>query len=104
METVPLKSLPMRDHRKKSRSRPLVYGVAVTSVVVATLLRLLLEPLIGETAVPFITFFPAVLFSAWYGGFRAGALSILLSVVAADYFFVGPANSLSIPNPDEQIT
>src|SRR5262252_4867927 len=69
------------------RSRPVTYGIAVLATLVATLLRLALTPLIGDYAIPFITFFPAVLFSAWYGGFGAGAVTILLSTVAAAYFF-----------------
>jgi len=41
------------------------YGTALAATVAAALLRLSLSPLIGDTTVPFITFFPAVLFSAW---------------------------------------
>jgi PAS domain S-box-containing protein len=65
---------------------------------------LLLTPLIGATAVPFITFFPAVLFSAWFGGFRAGVLSLAISTVAADYFFVEPAHAFSLRNPVDAVT
>jgi PAS domain S-box-containing protein len=63
-----------------------------------------MTPLVGGNAVPFITFFPAVLFSAWYGGFRVGALGILLSAVAADYYFISPVHSFLITSPGDQIT
>ena len=58
-----------RDPRIKTRPWPIAYGAAVVATIVAVLLRAALTPLIGENAVPFITFFPAVLFAAWYGGF-----------------------------------
>jgi PAS domain S-box-containing protein len=84
---------PMSEPQQKGRSQLLIYGAVGAATVIATFLRLALTPLIGPTSVPFITFFPAVLFSAWYGGFRAGLLSILLSVVIADYFFVSPVGA-----------
>jgi PAS domain S-box-containing protein len=82
----------------------MVYGAAVAATAAAALLRLALNPLIGENAVPFITFFPAVLFIAWYGGFRAGALGIVLSAVAADYYFVEPVHSFAIRSSADQVT
>jgi PAS domain S-box-containing protein len=75
------------------------YGVAILATVAALLLRLALIPLIGEHEVPFITFFLAVLVSAWYGGFDAGLLTTLLSTVTAAYFFTYPPHSFSIPDP-----
>src|SRR5262245_65537143 len=82
-----------------SPNKPLVYGAAVITTVVCALVHLALTRLIGDTAVPFITFFPAVLFSAWYGGFRAGALSVDLSALAADYYFFDPTHSVFISAP-----
>ncbi len=72
------------------------YGVAVITVIAATLLRMALAPLVGSGSgsIPFVTFFPAILFAAWYGGFRAGAFALLLSVLATDYFFLVPEGSL----------
>ena len=39
-----------------------------------------LTPLVGAN-LTFTLFFPAVLFSAWFGGFRAGMLSLALSAL-----------------------
>src|SRR5262249_61171373 len=39
-----------------------------------------------------------------YGGFRAGVLSILISTLAADYYFVSPVHSFFISSPADQIT
>jgi PAS domain S-box-containing protein len=91
--------------KSSATNRPaLAYGAAIIATFAATLIRLALMPLIGETTVPFITFFPAVLFSAWFGGFRAGMLSVLLSAAAADYYFVAPVQTFLIPSPVDRIT
>jgi len=90
------------------RERPwwLRYGAAVVATTAAILLRLGLAPLVAgsHSVVPFITFFPAVLFVAWYGGFRAGAFTILLSALAAYYFFLEPAFSLRVSTPGDLVT
>jgi PAS domain S-box-containing protein len=84
----------VRIARRNGPPSPLTaYGVAVAAVIVATVVRAALIPFIGRMAFPFSTFVPAVLFAAWYGGFRAGVLSVMLSTLAADYFFVYPSGS-----------
>jgi PAS domain S-box-containing protein len=72
----------------------LTYGSAVTAVAAATLLRLAMTPLVGSTAVPFVLYFPVVLFVAWYGGLRPGVLSIVISAIAAWSYFT-PAKPTS---------
>src|SRR5204863_2155665 len=90
--------------RITERPRLLVYGGAIGATAAALLLRMALTPVTGQLAVPFIMFFPAVAFAAWYGGFRAGALSLLLSALAANYFFIAPAGSFSIPGSGDRIS
>jgi PAS domain S-box-containing protein len=80
------------------------YGVAVVAAVAATLLRASLTPIIGEAAIPFITYFPAVLLVAWYGGFRPACLCILLSALAGDYYFIVPFHSILLPSIGDQVT
>jgi PAS domain S-box-containing protein len=82
------------------RSRWLAYGSAVLGVGVATAVRLALVPLLGPEAVPFITYFPAVLLTTWLGGLGPGLLSVLLGGLAADYFFMGPVRSLLVGAAD----
>ena len=83
------------DPTEPKASRLAVYGGVVVIVAAATLLRMALTPIIGSTRVPFITYFPAVLFVAWYSGFRAALLSIVLSEFGAYYFFLAAAYSFS---------
>jgi K+-sensing histidine kinase KdpD len=40
--------------------------------------------------VVFVTFYPAVMLAALYGGLRAGLLASLLSAPVVDYFWIGP--------------
>jgi two-component system cell cycle sensor histidine kinase/response regulator CckA len=70
----------------------LIYGAAVLATIAATLLRMLLAPVVG-TGLPFATYFVATIFVVWYGGFRPAALNILLSVAAGSYFFISPATT-----------
>ena len=58
---------------------------AVVATFSATLLRLLLAPVVGS-GVPFVTYFAATLVLAWFRGFWPAALNIPLSVVACAYF------------------
>jgi PAS domain S-box-containing protein len=69
--------------------------VAVLAVALTLGIKLLLGPKIGSET-PFLLFFAAVMFSAWYGGMGAGLLTTALSAIAADYFFLPPLNSLTL--------
>uniref|UniRef100_Q02D29 histidine kinase n=1 Tax=Solibacter usitatus (strain Ellin6076) TaxID=234267 RepID=Q02D29_SOLUE len=78
------------------KSRWLSYGAALLATLAATLLRMMLTPLVGPTALPFILYFPAVLFAAWYGGFRPGVVSIVFSTIAAAYYFSAPQTAIRV--------
>lgn len=71
------------------------YSVAVSSVAVATLIRYLLDPVLGD-AVPFIFMFPAVVLSSWYGGLGPGLVSAGLGAVAAWYLFLSPPYTFAL--------
>jgi PAS domain S-box-containing protein len=58
------------------------YGVAVLVVFLAGIVRAGLNPLWGFQ-VPLITFYPAIMASAWYGGFGPGLTTTLLSSLTA---------------------
>src|SRR5687768_337662 len=76
------------------------YGIAVAAATVAVLVRLGLEPVWG-LRLPYITLFPAIMLSAWLGGFWPGVTTTLLCAVAADYFWIEPARSWAMANaPD----
>jgi PAS domain S-box-containing protein len=73
------------------------YGGAILALVLAVLVRLPFQPLLGDTT-PFLFFFPAIIAAAWYGGLGPGLLVTGLSAVAANYFFMAPRFSFGVPN------
>lgn len=69
------------------------------SVLVATTLMLALNPWLDMTQTPFLLFFGAVVFSAWYGGWKTGLLATLLAGWLSNYLFQFPLNQLSFTLP-----
>ena len=75
----------------EDRRKRIVINLAasVTATGLATLLRFAIAPIAGD-AVPFLTFFLAALALAWYCGFLASTLCVVLgSAVGARYFLHG---------------
>ncbi len=70
------------------------YGLALLFSALATLVTLLLGPLVERTPTPL--FFVSVLLSAWYGGLGPGILASLVSTLAIHYFFLSPNNALPV--------
>ena len=70
------------------------YGVAVASVAIAFVLRMLTAPFLLEHA-PLLAFVAAILVSAAYGGLGPGLLATALSVFAAGRFYA-PLNSFRV--------
>lgn len=66
------------------------YGIAIVSILGTVVIRLLLDSSL-EDKNRFIIYLPAVLFSAWYGGFVPGVLAFLLGGIAAIMIYVSPA-------------
>ena len=70
------------------------YGIAVAAVAVATLVRWVIGGQID--AVPFITYFPAIVIATLVGGFWPGMLATALSSLIAWYFFLPLPVSLGL--------
>jgi len=73
------------------------YLVALTAAVVAAGVRIALSPVLHDD-VPYLTFFAAVMTSAWYGGLPAGLAATAFSSLAAVLLFVRPAWWLERPD------
>jgi two-component system, sensor histidine kinase and response regulator len=79
------------------------YGVAVLAVAVSLLIRAyVLHPVMGVKGL-YVTFCPAVMIAAYFGGFRPGMLATVLGAMSADYFFVEPLYDLWIHTPEDLI-
>ncbi|QKQ77819.1 PAS domain S-box protein [Nostoc sp. TCL240-02] len=83
----------------RNYQRLLVYGVAIGSTAIALMLSLWLEPFISPIIGAF--FYIAIVASTWYGGFRPGIVTVILSTLAIDYFFILPRYQLGINQPED---
>lgn len=95
--------MPGPRRRFMARSKPgwwssppdsLRYAVAVVSVASALASAVWLQDHLVGAPVPLLLC--AVMLSAWFGGLRAGLLASGLSLLAFDYYFVAPINSLAV--------
>jgi PAS domain S-box-containing protein len=74
---------------------PVRYAVAVTAALAAAALRGALSPVWGND-LPFLTFIPAIVLSAWAGGFGPGVATTILGAALADYFWLPPFHSFGV--------
>jgi PAS domain S-box-containing protein len=58
----------------------------------------------GENRFPFCFFYPAVVASAWVGGFFPGLFASVVSVAAAKYLFISPARSFAVASEGELVS
>jgi C4-dicarboxylate-specific signal transduction histidine kinase len=70
------------------------YAVAVVSVGVALALGRLLDLYLVPAPVSLLLC--AIMTSGWFGGVRGGLLSVALSLLAFDYFYVTPLHSFAV--------
>jgi PAS domain S-box-containing protein len=86
----------------QSRTLLVRYGGALAVTALAVVLRLLLNPLLGEHF-PLLTLFAAVLFIAWYGGRGPASFSLVIGSVVGAYLFFQPRYALTIGHTEDQI-
>ncbi|MGZ5029941.1 MAG: DUF4118 domain-containing protein, partial [Methylobacter sp.] len=94
----------MSNHRLFAVKSLLLNGYVIA--VLATVFFLLISmPLRSEfQGHPAIQLFLiGVLLGTWYGGFRAGFLATVLSVLAIDYYLFEPLNSFQLEDKSEQL-
>lgn len=78
------------------------YLVATAALVVATLLRMALTPLVHDRQ-PYLTYLAAVILMAWFVGLGPSLFTLVASIPLAAWFFIAPARSLWIPETTQQI-
>jgi len=87
----------------KVRAYAATYGAVLASVALSTLARASLTPLFGRR-LAFITYFPALVFSAWMGGWGGGLVALALSTFAAAFFFLSPTQEFSVAGRADQVS
>ncbi|HVF23065.1 MAG TPA: PAS domain S-box protein [Pyrinomonadaceae bacterium] len=78
------------------------YTLGLVAVVLAVLLRWLLDPLIGD-AFPLVTLFGAVAAAAWLAGFRLAIPVSLIGYAACHYLFIVPRGNFDLGNVGNQV-
>ncbi|MCW3072276.1 MAG: sensor hybrid histidine kinase [Bacteroidetes bacterium] len=73
----------------------LSYGIAVISVITALVVLLWMSNYLQDAA-PVSVLLCSVIFSTRFGGIRQGLLSVLLSTIVFDYYFLPPIHSFAI--------
>jgi PAS domain S-box-containing protein len=68
------------------------YALAVVATAAAALLRALLSRWLAFEF-PYITFFGAIMVAAWYGGWRPGLLTTVLSAATTEFWFIDPGDA-----------
>ena len=82
-------------------SRLLRYGFAFVAVALATVLRLLLDPLLREQA-PYTAYFLAIALTAWYGGLGPSLVALVASAAVSTYLFTPPRGSFLVHGVEDQ--
>src|SRR5437870_12792206 len=77
------------------------YGLAAVLTALAILASLLLAPHWTPRHL-LLPFYPAVMLSAWFGGFGPGLLTTLLSALAMDYFWLPPTFAFGMQERSEE--
>src|SRR5207245_770329 len=78
------------------------YGLAAVLTALAILASVLLAPHWNPRHL-LLPFCPAVMLSAWFGGFGPGLFTTLLSALAMDYFWLPPTFAFGMQEPGDLI-
>ncbi|MGC8643162.1 MAG: ATP-binding protein, partial [Isosphaeraceae bacterium] len=83
------------------QSRLLRYGSALVSVTLMTGLWACFPTLAQHR--PFVTFYFAVIFTAWYAGLGPSIVAVVLSCISSIYFFFPPIRTLAVDDPEDMV-
>ncbi|HYG98581.1 MAG TPA: PAS domain S-box protein [Terriglobales bacterium] len=71
------------------------YACAILASAAVLVIRATLDPILG-TYLPYVTLYLGVVFAAWYCGTGPAAVNAVVSLIAADYWFIKPRGSVLI--------
>lgn len=76
---------------------------AVISVLLAFLLKAVTDQWVSQEQSPFLIFPAAIMVSAWYGGWKGGLVSTVLSTLLVNWFYLAPHNTIWVSGIDAYI-
>jgi PAS domain S-box-containing protein len=88
--------------RSDNRSTAERYAVGAFTALAALVLRKALSPVLGEQA-PYMTLWPAVVFSAWYCGVGPAIVTVFVGIAGVWLWFFHFFPSFTLQHPKEQI-
>lgn len=71
------------------------YALGILAVIIAILVRWLLDPVLGDS-LPLVTLFGAVAAAVWLGGYRPAIPVTLIGYIACHYLFIEPRGNLDL--------
>ena len=86
----------------KVRNSFTAYVLGLVALILAVLLRWMLDPLMGSS-LPLITLFGAVAAAVWLGGYRVAIPIALLGYIACHYLFISPRYRFDIASVENQV-
>jgi signal transduction histidine kinase len=87
----------LTNSEERHPSATLKFVLPVLAVAPVVGLKLLLTNSLGRD-VPFVLLLLPVILCAWYGGAASGFVATIIAAVAADYFFLAPAQAFGLLN------
>src|SRR5262245_2083709 len=73
----------------------MAYALSSVALVAAVLVRLLLDPVMGDS-LPLVTLFGAIAAVVWVGGYRPAIAVAILGYIVCAYLFIPPRRSLGL--------
>ncbi len=77
------------------RSSIVAYGLSLTVLAVAVVIRILLDPLLGDE-LALVTLFGATAFAVWLGGGGPAVMVACLGYLTCNYLFIPPRHQLTL--------
>lgn len=88
---------------RRSHNYFICYLISIPFVLLAFLIRIKLDSLIGDKN-PFLLFFAALILGAWYGGIRGGFVATITSLLLADIVYIEPYYNFNVIEPIENLS
>ena len=85
--------------RARVRRMHTAYALGLITVVVAVLLRWLLDPVMGDS-LPLVTLFGAVAAAVWIGGYRVAVPVTIIGYAVCHYLFIPPRWGFDLSGPN----
>jgi PAS domain S-box-containing protein len=87
-------------YNSKLETPSIRYVAAIALALAAQVVRIPLHP---PTIIPFITYAPFIIVSAYFGGFGPGLITTILCIIEVVYFAIEPLGSFAVANPTNWI-